>query len=260
MLHRYAAGVSRPTDKQAHDGSVTASRASGAPIVAAHCVGQRVTASRFFEAVAGRYERSYALSSSASRARMPRVLAHLRPASRVLDLGVGTGRELTALQDAGHDVVGLDVSQAMLDRCARRARPVPLVCADLWATLPFPSASFDAVLALHGTLAHPESDDRVTHLASEIRRVLRPEGVWLAELPSPAWLGSLDREPDAASDLGAVRVGEDRFLHFDRVVGLALEGVVYTDARWSALVGRDFRLTFEAREAAERLVVATRLG
>ena len=52
----------------------------------------------FFDAIAGRYERAYSLPSDESRRRLRGVLATL-PASpaRVLDLGVGTGRELSRL-------------------------------------------------------------------------------------------------------------------------------------------------------------------
>ena len=115
----------------------------------------RRDASTFFDAIARRYDRVYAPEARASRERMARVTRELAKASRVLDLGVGTGRELSMLQDAGHSIVGVDASKEMLAICERRARPVPLVHADFWEPLPFGDASFDAVLALHGTLAHP---------------------------------------------------------------------------------------------------------
>src|SRR3984957_11121203 len=127
-------------------------------------------ARRFFDAIAGRYEREYSLPAGESRARLERVRRELpAPPARLLDLGVGTGRELTALLDAGHAPTGLDASQAMLERCARRARPVPLVRAIFWvAPLPFAHAACDAVLALHGTLAHPPEDGAMARLAREL--------------------------------------------------------------------------------------------
>src|ERR1019366_6114185 len=150
----------------------------------------------FFDAVAGRYERAYALPPAESRRRMTRALAALpSPPARVLDLGVGTGRELPALLDAGYLPTGLDASRAMLARCSHRARPVPLVRADFWASpLPFEVGAFDAALALHGTLAHPPDDDAIRRLAGELARVVRSGGALVIEVPSPAWL---ERPPEA---------------------------------------------------------------
>ena len=111
--------------------------------------------------------------------------------------------------DAGHAPTGLDASRAMLERCARRARPVPLVHADFWvAPLPFADGAFDAVVALHGTLAHPPDEGAMGRLARELARVVRPGGVFVAEVPSPAWLERLEtaraaggstRTPDRAA-------------------------------------------------------------
>src|SRR5207302_1396932 len=63
----------------------------------------------FFDAIARRYDRDYALSGITSRERMERVIRAIAGKTRVLVLGIGTGRELPALLDAGHDVTGLDV-------------------------------------------------------------------------------------------------------------------------------------------------------
>src|SRR5581483_1711734 len=132
-----------------------------------------------------------------TRRRFARLLPALPPApARVLDLGVGTGRELTLLLDAGYAPTGLDASAAMLARCARRSRPVPLVEADFWQPLPFPAASFEAAIALHGTLAHPpDGSSSLARLAAELARVLAAGGCFVAEAPAPAWLARLEALP-----------------------------------------------------------------
>ncbi|MDB4998889.1 MAG: Phosphatidylethanolamine N-methyltransferase [Myxococcaceae bacterium] len=218
-----------------------------------------VGAAEFFETIAPRYDREYGLDGASTRARMQRILAALPSTARVLDLGVGTGRELPELLDAGHVVVGLDVSEKMLAICARRARPIELVRADLWRELPFLDASFDAVLALHGTLSHPPEDepagDAIARLAGEIARVLRPGGLWLTEVPSPGWL-----EAVRAGALPSVRLvdgaGDPRCLHEDGRAGVAVAATILAPARWQELLAPRFGVTVESISAVEQLVLA----
>jgi len=214
----------------------------------------------FFDAIAGRYERAYALPPAQSRARMARVVQVLpSPPARVLDLGVGTGRELAALLDAGHLPTGLDASQAMLERCARRARPVPLVQADFWEALPFAEAAFDAVVALHGTLAHPPDDLAMARLARELARLTGPGAVFVAEVPSPAWLDRLDSIAPQA-DRRARRIGPRTCVYEDLVTGAAIEARVLDEAEWHAALAPDWRAAIESIDELEWLVVARRVG
>jgi SAM-dependent methyltransferase len=225
-------------------------------------------AKAFFDAIAGRYERAYALPSAESRRRMDRVLRALPPApAAVLDLGVGTGRELTALLDAGHEPTGLDASQAMLDRCARRSRPVPLVLADFWlAPLPFPDAAFDAALALHGTLAHPTDEGAVGRLARELARVVRPGGVFVIEVPRPAWLDSLDaaaRRADAGAqahlDRRVRRTGPRTCVYEDLVTGASIEASLLDEAEWRAALAPGWQASVDSLDELEWQIVARRL-
>jgi SAM-dependent methyltransferase len=216
-------------------------------------------AEAFFDAIAGRYERAYALPASASRLRMARVIEALpSPPARVLDLGVGTGRELSALLDAGFAPTGLDASAAMLERCARRARPVPLVRADFWqAPLPFDRAAFDAVLALHGTLAHPPDVDAVGRLARELARVVRAGGAFIAEVPSPAWLERLDTALLLA-DRRVRRTGRATCVYEDLVTGASIEATLLDEADWRAALSPDWDARVEPVDEVEWLVVARR--
>lgn len=216
-----------------------------------------VPAAVFFEAIARRYDRAYALGSGATKERMARVLAALPPSpAGVLDLGVGTGRELSALQDAGYAPTGVDASEAMLAVCARRGRPVPLVRADLWEALPFADGSFDACIALHGTLAHPPSRDAYATLACEVARVVRPGGAFVAEMPSRAWLARIDVVP---SETGRVaKTGEDTCVHEDDALGFAVEVVVPSDETWRETFGPWFAVTVTPLGASETLVTGVR--
>ncbi len=215
--------------------------------------------SAFFDAIARRYDRVYALDRDASRRRMSRLLTELPERARVLDLGVGTGRELGALLDAGHAPVGLDASSAMLVICARRARPVPLVKASFWETWPFDDESFDAVIALHGTIAHPPDDDAMVALVREAARVLGEHGVFVAEVPSTEWLETLEERQEGDGEERSVRrVGADRCLYEDRALGVSIEARVFGEARWKGLFSAWPFVSVTPIEEGELFVVARR--
>ena len=171
----------------------------------------------FFDAIAERYDRVYALSGATSKERLARVLRILPPSARVLDLGVGTGRELPALLDAGHEVTGVDFSAHMIALCNRRARTIPIVQADFWSPLPLAANAFDAVIALHGALAHPPDENAVGRLLVEVHRVLVSGGIFVAEVPSPEWANGLatytHRDPIANAEIVARLFASDFWQH-----------------------------------------------
>ncbi|MGD0676747.1 MAG: class I SAM-dependent methyltransferase [Polyangiaceae bacterium] len=217
---------------------------------------------QFFDAIAGRYDRVYAVPARETRRRMRPILAELpAPPSCVLDLGVGTGRELPCLLDAGHFPTGLDASPAMLERCARRARPIPLVCADFWRVpLPFAPRSFDATIALHGTLAHPPAASAVDALAKELARLVRPGGVLLVEVPSMAWLDAVGalRAAGRADERRVRRTGPQTCIFEDLVVGASIEARLLTEAEWRKALAPDWVARVEPLGDLEWLVVAER--
>ncbi|MFQ5774632.1 MAG: class I SAM-dependent methyltransferase [Kiloniellaceae bacterium] len=104
----------------------------------------------------------------------PRLFAGLE--GRILDVGVGTGRNIP-FYPPGARVVGLDLSPGMLARARRRAarlgRPVDLVATDVLGT-GFPDGCFDAVVS---AFMFCVLDERVQRQAlAELARVCRPGG------------------------------------------------------------------------------------
>ena len=100
---------------------------------------------------------------------------------RVLDLGCGTGELARALASAGLDVTGCDISAEMLRRAASQQGRCAgwLRLAPSWRTLPFASASFDAVVA--ASVLEYVSDP--VDVLAECARVTRPGGVVLYTVP-----------------------------------------------------------------------------
>ncbi len=217
-------------------------------------------ASSFFDKVAPRYDHAYAPPAVESRLRMRRVLAALPPDPlRLLDLGIGTGRELASLFDAGHQPTGIDSSHAMLERCARRARPAVLVHADFWqAPLPFDPGAFDAAIALHGTLAHPPDASAVARLAAEVARVVRPGGWFVAEVAAPAWLDTV-ASSQLPYDRRVRRTGPRACVMEDHVVGLAIEAFLLDQSEWTEAFVPGWRSDVTSVGPSEWLVVAQRV-
>jgi ubiquinone/menaquinone biosynthesis C-methylase UbiE len=94
--------------------------------------------------------------------------------NRVLEIGVGTGKNI-AYYPPGIEITAIDLSPRMLEHARQRAvevnTSVHLMTADAQA-LPFPDASFDAVVA---TFVFCSVPDPVLGLC-EAQRVLKPSG------------------------------------------------------------------------------------
>ena len=108
--------------------------------------------------------------------------ARLRAGLRVLDLGSGTGYPaLLAAQTVGTggSVLGIDLAEHMLGAARRKASSLKLSNVSFQTgdvtTLPFESASFDAVISRFCLMFLPE----IPKAVAEIARVLKP-GAWLS--------------------------------------------------------------------------------
>jgi 2-polyprenyl-3-methyl-5-hydroxy-6-metoxy-1,4-benzoquinol methylase len=108
------------------------------------------------------------------------LLAAVRPADRVLDVGCGEGRFAAALEHAGALVVGIDVAEEPLRRARTRHPSLDLRVVDGEGSWPLHDAAFDVVWA--GEVIEHVADT-ATWL-SEVRRVLRPGGTLLLSTPA----------------------------------------------------------------------------
>jgi len=96
---------------------------------------------------------------------------------RVLELGCGNGKTCNALLEKKCHVVGIDFSSSAVNLCRSHAPKNTdghFAVADI-CHLPFPVASFDAVIAFH-VIGHLFAEGR-SSCAHEVARVLRPGGI-----------------------------------------------------------------------------------
>lgn len=98
----------------------------------------------------------------------------VRPEHYVLEIGAGTGVHTEPVARTGASVVATDISSNALRVMRERLRGRVIAAAADMEALPFAAASFD-VVACAGSLSY--GNPRVVD--EEIRRVLRPDGVFI---------------------------------------------------------------------------------
>lgn len=154
--------------------------------------------------------------------------ANLQSDWRVLDVATGSGNAAIAAARRGCAVVGADYVPALLERGRIRAAAEHLdlefVEGDA-EDLPFPNASFDAVLSIYGAMFAPDHQ----RTASELARVCRSGGVIaLASWTPEGFIGEMFRLigkyiPPAAGLVPPIRWGNE--IHLRTIFGDAISSM-----------------------------------
>jgi SAM-dependent methyltransferase len=157
--------------------------------------------------------------------------ADVKPGIRLLDVACGTGIASAQAAASGARVTGADFSPAMIAEARRRHPAIAFESGDAEA-LPFPDASFDAVVANFG-IHHVERPGRAI---AEARRVLVPGGhfaftIWAAWQDNLPWRliteavaahGRMDVPMPAGSD---VRMTPEHFARLTAQAGFAAPSI-----------------------------------
>jgi len=197
-------------------------------------------------------------------------------AGPVLELGCGTGRVTVPLARAGIPLVGIDLSEPMLDRARTRLRRTRLtararlVRGDI-RRLPFEAETFAVIAAPYGILQSLVRERDLAATLSAIAAALRPGGRLVVDLVAdlPAW-----REYREETKLRGWRPGRRAHLTLvesvrqDRRRGLTIFDQEFVERRGRLVSSRRFALAFRTLsvpQMARRLEraglrVAARLG
>ena len=106
-------------------------------------------------------------------------LGKFRGGAKVVDLGCGSGVFTDALRRRGYRCTGVDLSPKLIAIARQKYPEIEFIEGDVEG-LPFPEASFDAVL-LSGLVHHLPDASRC---AAEVFRILRPGGTFVAFDPN----------------------------------------------------------------------------
>jgi len=110
---------------------------------------------------------------------------------KVLDLGCGTGYDLSRIKELGADIYGIDGSKEMV-KLARQKNPTSIVEIGHFDEIPFPDQTFDFVISKWAL----QTSSTIDPIYEEIVRILKPHGklIYLACHPIRQFLEKKKRE------------------------------------------------------------------
>jgi len=162
-----------------------------------------------YDDIGAAYEKAFD-GLSTQQASIQWVLRELKQPSRILDIGCGTGRPVCeAFANAGHEVLGIDLSAVMIETAAKNVPNATFEKVDLKDFIGTANSdSFDAVTAYFSMLAGVTQDD-IRRSIEGVARLLKPGGLFVfATVPIDAnehpmkWMG----RPVVVSSLGVDEV------------------------------------------------------
>jgi SAM-dependent methyltransferase len=156
-----------------------------------------LTAEQLFDSVGPAYEDAFANLEN-QMASLRWLIHELPPSSRIVDVGCGTGNPVVStLAGAGHSVLGIDVSGAMIAAARQRVPVASFEQVDVRAFLQRPDqeGAYDAVTVYFSLIAGL-SQAEIREAISGLGGLLRPGGLFVfATVPIAAdnqelrWMG-----------------------------------------------------------------------
>jgi SAM-dependent methyltransferase len=105
---------------------------------------------------------------------------------RILDCACGIGTQALGLAKLGFRVSGCDLSVRAVERArleaSRRGLELQLSVANMLDLTSYEDFQFDAAMCMDNVLPHLESNEQLIQAATQIRRTLRPRGLFMASI------------------------------------------------------------------------------
>jgi ubiquinone/menaquinone biosynthesis C-methylase UbiE len=134
-----------------------------------------VTELKSFDRVAEVYDATRGVPPEAERAIAEGIVAALRDAQKLLEVGIGTGRIAVPLAERGVRVTGIDLSSRMLGVLRGKRDDIDVALAEAGRP-PFRAGAFDAALFVHILHLVPDAEAAVRAALG----VVRPGGVMIS--------------------------------------------------------------------------------
>lgn len=99
---------------------------------------------------------------------------YLKPSMKVLDLGCGAGQDSKFLHEIGIDVIGLDISEEMIEQAKKRNPDIEFIVGD-FLDIKFADDEFDAVWC--STVFHHIPSKWNNRFIEKIKKILKPNGI-----------------------------------------------------------------------------------
>lgn len=136
-----------------------------------------------YENIAKFYDEIFPLKQT----RLDFIDSFLKNNSSILDIGCATGELTLALTEKGHQVVGIDLDEKMIELAREKTKRLGLNTEFFIKNMTkigedFSPASFDAVLCFGNTLVHLDNPEKIKEVFIGIHKVLKSGGILMVQI------------------------------------------------------------------------------
>jgi ubiquinone/menaquinone biosynthesis C-methylase UbiE len=105
-------------------------------------------------------------------------LKHIHSGQSVLDIGCGAGRTTSHITSLTENVIGVDLSEELIEAAREKFPSTDFRVMDV-VKMDFPDNSFDVLVFSYNGLCYVHPEEKRMAAINEIKRVLKPGGVYI---------------------------------------------------------------------------------